>query len=160
MPDLWSRLFTAFNTHVCTHEHCSAETLGSVGYNDLPVPDPFWLPLCRYALCAKFDATAELLHVEGEILLCDFTDAVVRENSRSVSNTVEGQVYGCPNPACSETGCRFLLNMVGFWRHRLYSVVWLSQEGWNKSPHYVNEQLEHRTVVLVIIFSRHFKPLI
>lgn len=43
-----------------------------------------------YALCAKFDATAELSHVEGEILLCSFTDAGVKEYSRSASNTVEG----------------------------------------------------------------------
>lgn len=42
--------------------------------------------------CAKFDATAELLHVEGEILLCSFIDAGVREYSLSASNTVEGQV--------------------------------------------------------------------
>lgn len=39
-------------------------------------------------------------------------------------------------------------------------VMWLSQGGRNKSPHYVNEYLEHRTVVLVTIFSRHFKALI
>lgn len=32
------------------------------------------------------------------------------------------------------------------------AVVWLSHGGWNKSPHYVNEQLEHRTVV----FSNYF----
>lgn len=62
--------------------------------------------------CAKFDATAELLHVEGEILLCSFIDAGVREYSRSASNTVEGQVCGCPNPACWETGCP-LLNACG-----------------------------------------------
>lgn len=63
--------------------------------------------------CAKFDATAELLHVEGEILLCSFIDAGVREYSRSASNTVEGQVCGCPNPACCVLVTQIILQWCG-----------------------------------------------